>query len=143
MIDRLGRVSPRTALLCNLVLAQAAMACGDRGAARRLAEEAEAARRLDDTATHLNGELDEVLRALRTGDEWLGHDLQLTMAELRVLQYLPTHLSLQEIADELHITRNTAKSHVVAIYRKLGAEARSDAVARAREIGMLTEVPLT
>ncbi len=71
-----------------------------------------------------------MLRALRTGDEWLGHDLQLTMAELRVLHYLPTHLSLQEIADELHITRNTAKSHVVAIYRKLGTETRSDAVAR-------------
>ncbi len=35
MIDRLGRVSPRTGLLCNLVLAQAAMACGDRGTARR------------------------------------------------------------------------------------------------------------
>jgi LuxR family maltose regulon positive regulatory protein len=51
-----------------------------------------------------------------------------TSAELRVLVYLPTHLSMQEIADELVISRNTVKSHAVAIYRKLGAR-RERAVA--------------
>ena len=37
MIERLGRLSPRTRLLCNLVLAQAALASGDRATARQRA----------------------------------------------------------------------------------------------------------
>ena len=61
----------------------------------------------------------------------------LTAAEVRVLVLLPTHLSLQEIADELLISRNTAKSHSVAIYRKLGVSSRSDAVTRGRQLGIL------
>jgi LuxR family maltose regulon positive regulatory protein len=45
---------------------------------------------------------------------------------------LPTHLTFREIGDELHITRNTVKTHVVAIYRKLQVTNRADAVRRAR-----------
>ena len=62
----------------------------------------------------------------------------LTKAELRVLALLPTHLSLAQIGDELVISRNTVKSQVAAIYRKLGAATRDDAVHRARELGLLT-----
>ena len=47
--------------------------------------------------------------------------MTLTAAEMRVLDLLPTHLSLAEIADKLHITRNTVKSEVAAVYRKLAA----------------------
>jgi LuxR family maltose regulon positive regulatory protein len=61
----------------------------------------------------------------------------LTKAELRVLALLPTHLSLAQIGDELVISRNTVKSQVAAIYRKLGAASRDDAVHRARELGLL------
>ena len=63
----------------------------------------------------------------------------LTGAELRVLPYLATHLSLQEIAEALIISRNTAKSHSVAIYRKLGVSSRSDAVAEARRLGLIAD----
>jgi LuxR family maltose regulon positive regulatory protein len=65
---------------------------------------------------------------------------QLTRAELRVLALLPTHLSLAEIGDELVISRNTVKSQVAAIYRKLDAANRGDAVRRARAAGLL-DVP--
>jgi LuxR family transcriptional regulator, maltose regulon positive regulatory protein len=65
----------------------------------------------------------------------------LSAAELRVLQYLPTHLSLAEIADKLFLSRHTVKSHVVAVYRKLDAANRSEAVTAARRAGMLGEVP--
>jgi hypothetical protein len=44
----------------------------------------------------------------------------LSAAELRVLELLPTHLSLREIGDQLYTSRNTVKSHVAAIYGQLG-----------------------
>jgi LuxR family transcriptional regulator, maltose regulon positive regulatory protein len=63
--------------------------------------------------------------------------MSLTRAELRLLPYLATHLTFQEIAARLFISRNTAKTEAVAIYRKLGASSRSQAVERAAEVGLL------
>jgi LuxR family maltose regulon positive regulatory protein len=63
--------------------------------------------------------------------------MALTAAEVRVLQLLPTHLSLGEIAEQLHVSRNTVKTQVAATYRKLGAGTRTDAVERGRELGLL------
>jgi LuxR family maltose regulon positive regulatory protein len=56
---------------------------------------------------------------------------------MRVLQLLPTHLSLGQIGEELHISRNTVKAHTIAIYRKLQSAGRSEAVTRARDLGLL------
>jgi LuxR family transcriptional regulator, maltose regulon positive regulatory protein len=61
----------------------------------------------------------------------------LTAAELRVLPLLSTHLSFHEIAADQFVSRNTIKSQALSIYRKLGASSRSQAVDRAREIGLL------
>src|SRR5215467_3412417 len=61
----------------------------------------------------------------------------LTAAELRLLPLLSTHLSFAEIGAELFVSPNTAKTHAVAIYRKLDAGTRGQAVARARELGLL------
>jgi LuxR family maltose regulon positive regulatory protein len=61
----------------------------------------------------------------------------LTAAELRLLPLLTTHLSVPEIAAELFVSPNTAKTHAVSIYRKLGASTRTQAVGRARELGLL------
>jgi LuxR family maltose regulon positive regulatory protein len=61
----------------------------------------------------------------------------LTAAELRLLPMLSTHLSFAEIAAELFVSPNTAKTHAVSIYRKLGAGTRGQAVAQARELGLL------
>ncbi|HTZ86257.1 MAG TPA: LuxR C-terminal-related transcriptional regulator, partial [Solirubrobacteraceae bacterium] len=57
-----------------------------------------------------------------------GEDYGLTSAELRVLSFLPTHFSLQEIADRLFLSRATVKTHVASIYDKLGVPGRSEAV---------------
>lgn len=62
---------------------------------------------------------------------------RLTDAELRVLAELPTHRSLEEIGRALYISRNTVKTHAVAIYRKLGVSGRSAAVERARVLGLV------
>ncbi|WP_178380019.1 helix-turn-helix transcriptional regulator [Cryptosporangium aurantiacum] len=62
---------------------------------------------------------------------------RLSERERDVLRYLPTMLNAQEIADELHVSVNTVKAHLKAIYRKLGASRRREAVVRARRLGIL------
>jgi len=61
----------------------------------------------------------------------------LTTAELRVLRFLPSHLSFREIGERLHVSSNTVKTQAHAAYRKLDVTSRSAAVARAREIGLV------
>jgi LuxR family maltose regulon positive regulatory protein len=60
----------------------------------------------------------------------------LTAAELRLLPLLGTHLSFREIADELHVSRNTIKTQAISVYRKLGVSSRSDAIAEAIRLGL-------
>ena len=61
----------------------------------------------------------------------------LTAAELRVLGLLPTHLSFREIAGKLHVSANTIKTQAHAVYRKLDACSRTEAVHNARLVGLL------
>jgi LuxR family maltose regulon positive regulatory protein len=61
----------------------------------------------------------------------------LTAAEFRILPMLPTHLSLAEIARQLVLSRNTVKTQVAAIYRKLDVTSRTEAVQRATDLGLL------
>jgi LuxR family transcriptional regulator, maltose regulon positive regulatory protein len=62
---------------------------------------------------------------------------ELSPSELRVLRYLPTNLSRPEIAGELSVSLNTVSTHLRRIYAKLGADDRSAAVQRARELRLL------
>ena len=61
----------------------------------------------------------------------------MTTAELRLLPLLSTHLSFPEIAGEKFLSPNTIKSQAMSICRKLSVSSRSQAVARARELGLL------
>lgn len=61
----------------------------------------------------------------------------LTTAELRLLPLLTTHLSFREIAEELYVSRNTVKTQAISVYRKLNASSRSEAIARARDLGLV------
>ena len=61
----------------------------------------------------------------------------LSDSEVRVLRYLPTHLSTPEIADELYVSPNTVKTHLRHLYAKLGTHRRAEAVAHARALGLL------
>ena len=63
--------------------------------------------------------------------------MSLTGAELRLLPYLATHLTVPEIATRLFVSRNTVKTEAVSIYRKLSASSRSEAIERAIEVGLL------
>jgi LuxR family transcriptional regulator, maltose regulon positive regulatory protein len=61
----------------------------------------------------------------------------LTGRELTIVRMLPAPASLRELAADLFVTPNTLKTHLRAIYRKLGAESREEAVIRAREGGLI------
>jgi DNA-binding CsgD family transcriptional regulator len=61
----------------------------------------------------------------------------LTGQERAVLRMLATSLTLREIGQQLYVSRNTVKSHTRAIYLKLGASSRSEAVRRGRDAGLL------
>jgi LuxR family maltose regulon positive regulatory protein len=61
----------------------------------------------------------------------------LSERERAILGYLPSLMSNQEIASALMISVNTVKTHLKAIYRKLDAPGRREAVQRARELALI------
>jgi LuxR family maltose regulon positive regulatory protein len=63
---------------------------------------------------------------------------ELSRSELRVLRFLPTNLTRREIAGELSVSLNTVDTHLRRIYAKLGAADRTAAVARGRELRLLS-----
>jgi LuxR family maltose regulon positive regulatory protein len=58
----------------------------------------------------------------------------LTERERDVLRFLPSRLTLREIADELYVSVNTLKFHLKVIYRKLGVNSRAEAAEVARRL---------
>lgn len=63
--------------------------------------------------------------------------LGISPRELAVLHELAAGRSNKEIAAALHVSPNTIKTHVARLYEKLGASRRTEAIARARELGIL------
>ena len=61
----------------------------------------------------------------------------LSERELEVLRLLQSPLSVEEIAGQLFISVHTARSHIKSIYARLGAHSRLEAVARAKEHGLI------
>jgi LuxR family maltose regulon positive regulatory protein len=61
----------------------------------------------------------------------------LSESEKRILRYLPTNLSVPEIADQTYLSANTVKTHMRHLYGKLDAHSRGKAVERARALGLL------
>ena len=61
----------------------------------------------------------------------------LTAREREVLGYLSSHFSGRDIAAKIYVSPNTVKSHMKAIYRKIGAASRAEAVEIAVSRGLL------
>ena len=123
-------------------LARAALRLGEVRSARALL--AEASRFLDrvpDAPALAEWLADASHQADALADSSAADGWGLTTAELRVLQFLPSHLSFPEIAERLYVSPNTVKTHARAVYRKLDASSRGEAVAGARDAGLL-DVPV-
>ena len=136
LLAGLNDFSPWYEAETRIVLARALLLLDDvAGARARLAEAGRFLRQTAD-ATVLREWLE---RAWQEGDaarsvtgRW-----PLSPAELRLLHFLPTHLTFREIADELFVSANTVKTQARAVYQKLGVSSRAEAVACARAAGLL------
>jgi LuxR family maltose regulon positive regulatory protein len=100
-------------------------------------------RRGGTTHAGLIAEILNVLAGQKPGSPPAGPGLRepLSHAEARVLRYLPTKLSVPEIAGELYLSVNTVKTHMRHLYDKLGAHRRHEAVEQARALGLLAPSP--
>ena len=128
---------PSVSVRFRIYLASAFWVIGDHATARHLVRE------IDDILLHrpdLGVLLDQVesvkalVRPTMTGASGM---TPLTPAELRLLPYLQTHLTIPEIGARLFVSKNTVGTEVGSIYRKLGVSTRSEAVERGIAMGLL------
>jgi DNA-binding NarL/FixJ family response regulator len=63
--------------------------------------------------------------------------LGISPSELTVLREIATGRSNKEIAAHLNVSPNTVKTHVSRLFEKLGARRRTDAVNKARQLGIV------
>ncbi|MBN8884326.1 MAG: response regulator transcription factor [Rudaea sp.] len=63
--------------------------------------------------------------------------LGISPRELAVLMEIAAGRSNKEIARQLDVSPNTVKTHVARLFEKLGAKRRTDAIAKARELGIV------
>jgi LuxR family transcriptional regulator, maltose regulon positive regulatory protein len=129
---------PSIAVQTRLELARVHVGLSDVPGARTLLAEVDEilAHRPDlGTLTTQAVELRTHIGSVRSG--WSPGPTTLTAAELRLLTFLPTHLSFREIGARLFVSPNTVKTQAISIYRKLGVSTRSDAVQAARDLRLL------
>ncbi len=138
LLAALGDFVPWYGAQARILLAHASLWLADVVAARTLlAEASRFARRTAGEAIfsawfdHAWSYMDTLAETSLTGPS------SLTIAELRILRFLPSHRSFREIAAQLGVSANTVKTQAHAVYRKLGAASRSEAVAKAIGAGLL------
>jgi LuxR family maltose regulon positive regulatory protein len=139
--DLLARtdLSPWYEAECRIALARAALRLGDAAQARELLTEAASELERSPDATVPRRWIADCEAQAEQSSAKARRGWSLTTAELRVLQFLPTHLSFPEMAERLYVSANTVKTHARSVYRKLDASSRAEAVVRAREAGLLDQ----
>lgn len=136
---QVSSLPPWLAVMVLTELARSHLALGDGQGVRTLLREIAVIRRSRPDLGALDAREEEVrakVDALPSGQVGAS---SLTAAELRLLPYLSTHLTFREIGSRLFITQNTVKTEAISIYRKLVVSSRSEAVARAREVGLIED----
>jgi LuxR family transcriptional regulator, maltose regulon positive regulatory protein len=141
LLARVSGFAPWYEAETRIVLAQAALRLSDLAGARELVSEAARFMRDVPDSPVLRTWLGECTAQLRAAAGSAEEAWTLTAAELRVLHLLPTHLSFPAIAKSLYVSPNTVKTHARAVYRKLDASSRAEAVALACEAGLLDVQP--
>lgn len=136
LLDRLVDFTPWYEAEARIALARALLLLDDVPAARTTLGEAEQYLRQAPDATVLAEWHAEAIGEAEAVGE-LGGRWPLTKAELRLLRYLPSHLSFREIGDQLFVSTNTVKTQAQSVYRKLGVSSRAEAVACAKAAGLI------
>jgi LuxR family transcriptional regulator, maltose regulon positive regulatory protein len=129
---------PHLAVQARIELARAHLALADRAGARTLMREIDDLLRRRPGLGTLVPEAGALrARLARERGSSVPGASALTAAELRLLPLLSTHLSFPEIAQQMVLSPHTIKTQANAIYRKLGASSRSQAVSQSRDLGLL------
>ncbi|HEY3670745.1 MAG TPA: AAA family ATPase [Acidimicrobiia bacterium] len=140
LVSMLSTVAPWISIETHISLARTFLLLGDVALARTLTREAIEFLPLVPDAPSLRTRLAALEQTTGADDLPVGVLVTpMTPAEMRVLRYLPTHLTFAAIADELYVSRNTVKTQSIAIYRKLDVSSRGPAVDAARGLGLLDE----
>jgi LuxR family maltose regulon positive regulatory protein len=129
---------PWWSIYLHILTGRGALAVGDLPRAGSLLQQArrQLARYPDaGILPHLLGTEERALEAARGGAGALVEPL--TEAELRIVELMPTHLTLEEIGNRLSISRNTVKTHIRDVYGKLCVTSRSEAVTQAQALGLI------
>lgn len=129
-------VLPFLAMRTRMQIATVYMVQGDRPAAMHLLHEIDGLLARCPQVGALRDEI-ELLRTRLADAAASTASVPLTPAEMRLLPYLQTHLTIAEIGQRLYVSRNTVSSEVGSIYRKLGVASRSAAVDAAVGLGLL------
>lgn len=138
LLDRLGELAPWYRAELRIVLARAFLALGDVVGARAMLEDAAHAMHAErDTPVLVNWLEETRVQVDEYSAAAAAAPASLTTAEMRILHLLPTHLSFREMGSRLYVSPNTVKTQAQAVYRKLDASSRSEAVSRARGLGLL------
>jgi LuxR family maltose regulon positive regulatory protein len=132
-----SRAAPCFSVEALLQLARAYLALADMAGAQLAVREAEQIARQRPQLGTLSASLHQIRQQLADAGGTLVGSSALTSAELRLLPFLRTYLSFQDIADRQLVSRNTVKTHALSIYGKLQASTRAEAVERAVELGLL------
>jgi LuxR family maltose regulon positive regulatory protein len=128
---------PHVSVQTLLEMIRAEMASADGGAARTLLREVDLVLRHRPDLGDLAEQRNELRTQVETIQSTAPGVSTLTTAELRLLPFLPSHLSFREIAERLGVSPHTVKTQAIAVYRKLDVSSRSDAVTRAVASGLL------
>jgi LuxR family maltose regulon positive regulatory protein len=120
-----------------LELARCYIGLGDTGGARAVLRQAQDIFQQRSGLGDLPRQAAELRAKLNNDSGALHGASSLTTAELRLLPLLSTHLTLDEIGERLHVTRNTAKTQAISIYRKFGVSSRRSVISRMHELGLL------
>jgi LuxR family transcriptional regulator, maltose regulon positive regulatory protein len=129
---------PQLAVRARIEMIRIQLALSDLAGARTLMQEVDDVLRRRPGLGTLAGEAEELrARLARERGSGAADASALTVAELRLLPMLSTHLQMQEIAAEMYLSPHTVRAQGKSLYRKLGAASRGQAVARARELGLL------
>ncbi|MDR3660593.1 MAG: LuxR family transcriptional regulator, partial [Mycobacterium sp.] len=118
LLSRLGDLAARTAALGHALVAATAVEIDDPEMCRHQLAAAQRACLREPDVAGVQARLVRI-RELLAARAAHGPRPSLSAAELRLLPHLATHLSLQRIAAELHLGRETVKSQTKSIYRKL------------------------
>jgi LuxR family maltose regulon positive regulatory protein len=141
-MESLGQAMPLDATHARILLARAALAVGEQDLARHHLSEARAVTDGIDDVGIMREQIDDLTGRL-TAESEVRHDApaEFTEREVEVIALLGTPLTTKEIGEELFLSRNTVKTYLRRIYRKLGAASREEASLIAERLDLAPNRP--